>query len=70
VYVYDTKLQTNENMAYADAGFIAQNVYLLCASEGLATVVRGMVDPALHKAMSLSANKKIALAQTVGFSAK
>ncbi len=28
----------------ADAAFIAQNVYLLCASEGLATVVRGSLD--------------------------
>ena len=27
-----------------DTGFIAQNVYLFCASEGLATVVRGLVD--------------------------
>lgn len=30
----------------ADTGFIGQNVYLFCASEGLATVVRGSVDRA------------------------
>jgi len=70
VYVYDTKKQGNENMAYADCGFIAQNVYLVCAAEGLATVVRGMVDPALHQAMGLPADKKIAMAQTIGYPEK
>jgi SagB-type dehydrogenase family enzyme len=30
--------------AAADVGFISQNVYLYCASAGLATVVRGYVD--------------------------
>ena len=30
--------------ACADASFIGQNVYLFCASEGLATVFRGAVD--------------------------
>jgi len=53
-----------------DAGFIAQNVYLFCASEGLATVVRGMVDrPALAKAMGLKPDQQIVLAQTVGYPA-
>jgi SagB-type dehydrogenase family enzyme len=51
-----------------DAGFIAQNVYLFCASEGLATVVRGMVDrPALAAAMGLSGRQQIILAQSVGY---
>jgi len=55
----------------ADAGFIAQNVYLYCASEGLATVVRGSVDrAALAKAMKLRADQKIILAQTVGYPRK
>lgn len=30
--------------AVVDAGFVSENVYLLCASEGLATVVRGSID--------------------------
>jgi len=30
--------------ASVDTGFIGQNVYLFCASEGLATVFRGAVD--------------------------
>ncbi len=55
----------------ADVGFIAQNVYLYCASEGLATVVRGSVDrPALAKAMHLRPDQRIILAQTVGYSKK
>jgi len=53
-----------------DAGFIAQNVYLFCASEGLATVVRGLVDrPALAKAMALRPEQQIVLAQSVGYPA-
>lgn len=52
----------------ADAGCISQNVYLFCASEGLATVVRAWVDrEALAKALKLSAQQKIILAQTVGY---
>jgi len=51
-----------------DAGFIAQNVYLYCASEGLATVVRALVDrPALAKAMGLKPEQQIVLAQSVGY---
>ncbi|MDD5427703.1 MAG: SagB/ThcOx family dehydrogenase [Candidatus Omnitrophica bacterium] len=51
-----------------DTGFVSQNVYLYCASAGLATVVRGLVDrPALAKAMKLRSGQKIILAQTVGY---
>jgi len=52
----------------ADTGFMAQNVYLYCASAGLATVVRGSVDrDALAKALGLSTKQRITLAQTVGY---
>jgi len=55
----------------ADTGFIAQNVYLFCASEGLAVVVRGSVDRvALAKLIKLRPNQKIILAQTVGYPKK
>jgi nitroreductase len=58
-------------MAYADAAFIAQNVYLFCASEGLAAVVRASVDrPALAKALNLREGQLVVLAQTVGFPKK
>jgi SagB-type dehydrogenase family enzyme len=53
-----------------DTGFISQNVYLFCASEGLATVVRGWVDKeSLAKTMGLRADQKVILAQTVGYPA-
>ena len=49
-------------------GSISQNVYLFCASEGLATVVRGSLDrEALSKALKLPPQKKIMSAQTVGY---
>ena len=52
----------------ADTGFIAENIYLFCASEGLATVVRGSIDrPMLSRAMKLRANQRIILAQTIGY---
>lgn len=52
----------------ADTGFIAQNVYLYCASEGLATVVRGSIDKGvLAKTMRLSDSQKIIMSQTVGY---
>ena len=60
-----------EMFTAADAGFISQNVYLFCASEGLATVVRGSMDRvALAKAMKLRPQQKIILAQTVGYPKK
>jgi SagB-type dehydrogenase family enzyme len=52
----------------ADVGFIAQNVYLYCASQGLAVVVRGMIDrDVLAPALKLRSDQKIILAQTVGY---
>ncbi len=60
-----------EMYAAADVGFIAQNVYLYCASEGLATVVRGSVDKsALAKTLKLQPQQKIILAQSVGYPKK
>jgi len=63
--------EQKEFYSAADTGFIAQNVYLYCASEGLATVVRGLVDrPVLAKAMKLRTDQKITLVQSVGFPKK
>jgi len=54
-----------------DTGFISQNVYLYCASEGLATVARGGIDREnLAKAMKLRPDQRIILAQTVGYPKK
>lgn len=53
---------------YVDTGFISQNIYLFCASEGLATVVRAMVPKeSLAQALGLSPTQEITLVQTVGW---
>jgi SagB-type dehydrogenase family enzyme len=63
--------EQKEFYAATDAGFIAQNVYLFCASANLATVVRGSVErDTLAKAMGLAPHQRIVLAQTVGYPAK
>jgi SagB-type dehydrogenase family enzyme len=55
----------------ADAGLISENVYLFCASEGLATVVRASIDrDALAKELKLKPEQKIILAQSVGYPKK
>jgi nitroreductase len=55
--------------ASVDAGFIGQNVYLFCASEGLATVFRGAVDYAkLARTLKLPDQQFVTFAQTVGYS--
>jgi nitroreductase len=55
----------------ADTGFIAQNVYLFCASEGLAAVVRASVPKAeLAKQLKLRDTQQIVLAQSVGYPKK
>lgn len=74
VYVADFARMTRANdedrklYGAADAGFVAENVYLYCASQGLAVVVRGSVDRArLSEALKLRPDQKIMLAQTAGY---
>ena len=58
-------------MSYSDAAFIAQNVYLYCASENLGCVVRGSIPKErLATEMGLKSNQYIILAQTVGHGKK
>ncbi len=60
-----------EAYAFAAAGAMAQNVYLFCASAGLATVIRAWFDKhALTQAMQLPPDQHLLLAQTVGRPAK
>jgi nitroreductase len=55
----------------ADTSFLAQNVYLFCASEGLNVVVRGSIDrTALAAKMKLRADQKITLGQSIGYPKK
>ena len=76
IYVGDvSKIGKNaaEKVFYAanHAGYASQNVYLYCASAGLATVVCGLVDkPALEKAIGLPNTKRVQLTQPVAFPAK
>ncbi len=53
--------------SWANTGFIAQNVYLYCASANLGCVIRGMVPKEkLVPEMGLRSNQMIILSQTVG----
>ncbi len=74
IYVADRTRQGSaaeadkERYNYANTGFIAQNVYLYCASQGLVTVVRASLDrEALAGAMAPRPEQHIILAQTVGY---
>lgn len=54
--------------SYSNVGFIAQNVYLFCASEGLGAVIRGWVNKeTLQVKLQLKPSQKIILSQSVGF---
>lgn len=74
VYVADSDKMGNVSPAdgelYAgiDTGFISQNVYLYCASEGLGTVVLASVDrKALAAILKISPRQSIVLTQPVGY---
>ena len=65
-----TDISPEDRRLYAsvDAGFIGQNVYLFCASEGLATVFRGSVDyQKLARILKLPDQQFVTFAQTVGY---
>jgi nitroreductase len=66
----DLKVEERRLYSSVDTGFIGQNVYLFCASEGLATVFRGAVDYAkLAGAMKLPDQQFVTFSQTVGYAA-
>jgi nitroreductase len=51
----------------ADTAFMAQNVYLYCAANGLNCVVRGSVDRgAIHQTLGLRPPQKVTLGMTIG----
>lgn len=67
--ISDPALQTAWSNAHC--GFIAQNVYLYAASEGLATCFRALVDvPALTKLLNLRPAQKVLYGQGVGYPGK
>jgi nitroreductase len=60
---------TDSNLlsSWANSAFIAQNVYLYCASADLACVIRAMIPrDKLAPEMGLRSNQRIILSQTVG----
>jgi SagB-type dehydrogenase family enzyme len=78
VYVADMAKYRSGNgdrarqMAWSNAhcGFIAQNVYLYAASEGLASWFRAMLDaPALEKLLNLRPAEKVLYSHGVGYPA-
>ena len=70
IYVAETARMKGSQIDFysaTDTGFISQNVYLFCASEGMHTVVVGSLDKeALHTAMKLKPSQKVILTQPVG----
>lgn len=75
VYVSDfEKLRGNDDAAKqitaaTHCGFIGQNVYLYCASEGLISVFRAYIDKdEIKETLGLPENKHVMYSQTVGYS--
>jgi nitroreductase len=73
VYVADfARMSTGEEaqkmvLAAFDTGYISENVYLFCASEGLGTGFRVSIDkPKLAELMKLRPDQKIMGAQSIG----
>lgn len=62
------KAKPDLRIAYAtfDGGCISQNIYLYCASEGLATCVYDLNRPAVAEAMRLNPEQYVVMAQAVG----
>jgi nitroreductase len=66
--MHDVSPEQRRLYASVDSGFIGQNVYLFCASEGLASVFRAAVNyKKLEKAMQLEDEQFVTFAQTVGY---
>ncbi len=64
----DAPEETKKNMAYINVGYISQNAYLFCASEGLVTGARASVDrKALGQKLKLRPEQLVVLGQSVGY---
>ncbi|MBR4672957.1 MAG: SagB/ThcOx family dehydrogenase [Victivallales bacterium] len=57
----------NKDFSEIDSGYLSQNIYLYCASAGLATVVRASFPPTLAKEMGLKDTQQVTLVQCVGW---
>ncbi|MGO8927992.1 MAG: nitroreductase family protein [Limisphaerales bacterium] len=64
----NSSAEEKNTYANIDVGYISQNAYLYCASEGLATAARASVDrKALGLKLKLRPDQRIVLAQSVGY---
>jgi nitroreductase len=73
VYVLNAKspkdsFVPNSRDKYVEVGCLAQNVYLYCASQGLAATARGGVDQKKFSEVIKAKPEQIALAQTIRIS--
>jgi len=62
--------QARTTLGEVDAGFIGQNVYLFCASEGLGTFFHTADREGLAKTLNLKSTQRVLYTQTVGYAAK
>lgn len=62
--------EVQKSYYYADTGFIAQNVYLFAASEGLAAWFHNVDREGSRKDFRLRAEQKVLFGQTVGYPGK
>jgi len=77
VYIADFDRMTNTTdelrrfFSAVDVGYISQNVYLYCASSGLATIILGQVDKVkVHEVLKLKPNQNVILSQPVAYPGK
>ena len=69
IFVVDMQKASGREYAFTGCGFVSQNIYLYCASEGLGSVVRGMFDKErLHSLLELKPSQEVLLTQSVGYS--
>jgi nitroreductase len=59
--------QKRDLWIHCEVGFLAQNVYLYCASEGLGATVRGMIDQKKFGEVIKVKPEQVVLAQTIGY---
>ena len=68
IFVADMNKASSREYAYTDCGFIAQNIYLFAASEGLGAVARGWFDKdVLAELLNLPSHQEVLLTQSVGY---
>ncbi|MDD4777278.1 MAG: SagB/ThcOx family dehydrogenase [Fermentimonas sp.] len=68
IFVSDIEKASSRQHAYTSCGYVSQNVYLYCASEGLGSVARGSFNKdELSELLDLKPNQEPLLTQSVGF---